>query len=581
MNYILALVIMTFSVSSAWAMSCVDLLSGVNKAAIVQERDSFRDAYKSLAAGETIPAAFQITPANREVSIWVAGEKGGSFSYDGRIVEVRQGASGVEVLFSRKDYNGNYARQAEVVPLSRIDANSVTLRKVVGVEEQQVTVGRFQESIQAGEHVTFIDQFGGLHQRKGRIARLERDQSGKVKSYVLAEDNGMEVMGSISSIDPASIRTFKVEPRQLNASEATLVAELKDALAERRYVSFQAKHGSQIGRYEGWITDVEVGTDGEYLFRVNENKCDLRCGSHKYRLSNIVAASFEARPMLMVRETGEVQNGGRAAAQVVGYSESIRGGTKQSVAISQNLYSELSVFADSKQASGSRLPHELEDLVAPASELRIYFASGERRIRLTVRRSANGSWSFGDTSFDRLSVNESYLDEHFKSRYTLNERDRLEDSRFADRLPAARLRDHMMMIRNGLMKSQVEIEFQSIQKEWSKSIPEDVDNAEVVGLLLHDQGQHFSLNRGFVRDELSPLSEVEAKKLAAIKYLVSNNLVFYSYNAGASQIKMGIYPQGSVKPSSMWLTGYDFGRSLFESMDAAGLQYTNGQWGPK
>lgn len=581
MNYILAFVMMTFSVSTLRAMSCLEHLSGVNKAPIFQELDSFRNIFKSLALGEIIPASFPITPVNREVSFWVQYENGGSSLYEGRILEVRRRLSVIEVVFSRKHHDGNYARKGEVIPISRIDVNTVQIRKVVSLEERQLTVGLFQNSIQAGEHVTFIDQFGGLHQRQGRVASLERDKHGKVTSYVLAEDSGMEVMGSIGSIDPASIRTFEVKPRPLNPIETALVVELKNAFTTRSYVSFQAKRGSKIFRYEGWITEVDLGTDGEYLFRINENKCEFRCGSHKFRLANIVASSFEARPILRVNETGEVQNRGQAAAKVVAYTESIYGGNKKTVVISKNLFSELSVFADSKQASGSRLPFELRDLVEPGFELRIYFSSGDRRVRLTIRRSSNGRWSFGDTSFDRLSVSESYFDEHYQSRYTLNEQNHLEDNRFEDRLPAALLREHMAIIRDVLMKGQVEIEFQDVQKEWAKSIPENVDSAEVVELLLHDQSLYFSLNLGFVRDELSPLDESDAKKLAAIKYLVKSNLVFYSYNAGASNIKMGIYPQGSVKPSYMWLTGYDFGRSLFESMDEAGLQYANGQWGPK
>lgn len=46
-------------------------------------------------------------------------------------------------------------------------------------------------------------------------------------------------------------------------------------------------------------------------------------------------------------------------------------------------------------------------------------------------------------------------------------------------------------------------------------------------------------------------------------------------------MKEGIYPRDSVKPNRMWLTGYNFGESLFKSMEAAGLHYADGKWSPK
>jgi hypothetical protein len=61
----------------------------------------------------------------------------------------------------------------------------------------------------------------------------------------------------------------------------------------------------------------------------------------------------------------------------------------------------------------------------------------------------------------------------------------------------------------------------------------------VVELLLQDQGQRFYLNRGFVRENQTSLTEAQTKNLAAVKYLIRNNLIFYSDNAGASGIKMG------------------------------------------
>lgn len=584
----------TLSTCLAWAISCEDLFTGDNKQvisegvfqsttsrSIIEEQQELRRQFDSLSRGVIAPSAIPATPANREVTMYVSSEKSTSL-YEGRIVGVQSGANGQsEVLLLRKDYNNNYVKPAEAVPLSKIDLKSIGIRKVVSIEEQQVTVARFQAALQAGDHVSYVSQFGGLREEKGRIASIERDQNGIVTSFVLAEDNGSEFMHSIGSVDPVSIKTFKAQPRQLTSAEAILVAELKAAISDRKYVSFRAKSGSKVGQYEGWVTEVEVGTNGEYLFRVNENKCELGCGSHKYKLSDILLESFDSRPSLMVREAGDILNGGRAAAQVIGYFENSQSGSKKSVSVTQSLYSELSVFADSKQASGSRLPYELENLVSPGSELRLYFSSGERSIRLTVRRDASGNWSFGDTAFDRLAVSESYVDIYSKSRYTISERDRLDGSNFEGRLPAARLRNHLSMIRDTLMKGQVELEFQVVQKEWSKSIPEDVDRAEVVELLLHDQGQRFYLNRGFVRENQTSLTEAQTKKLAAVKYLIRNNLIFYSGNAGASGIKMGIYPQGSLEPTSMWLTGYDFGRQLFESMDAAGLQYTNGEWGSK
>ncbi|MCB9027247.1 MAG: hypothetical protein H6625_13080 [Bdellovibrionaceae bacterium] len=248
--------------------------------------------------------------------------------------------------------------------------------------------------------------------------------------------------------------------------------------------------------------------------------------------------------------------------------------------VSESLLKKLSVFADVDQISGQTLPDELESLVDPGKEVRIYFSSGERTIRLTVRRKNDGSWLFGDTAYDLLTIDENYKNYSY-GRYTLNEINHLESSEFEGSLPAARLRDHMSNIRNILMNGLVNMRFQGVQKDWRKSIPEDVDSAVVVELLLADQNQYYHLDRGFVNQRINNLSETQKKTLAAIKYLAANKLVFWSKNAGSSGIKEGIYKQGEVKPSTLWMAGYDFVRAIFDSMETLGVEYTDGDWTKK
>lgn len=586
------MVLSTFLGSSVWGMSCNELVGGSDgtqssaastissaERTILDEQESFRDSIRSLSHGTLPPAYFQPTPVNRIVEMYVTYGEKGITHHEGRIVGARAGADGkAELIFSERDPNGDYSSEIKFFPIANVEAKSASIIKVITIEDQQRTAAQFLTAIQKGQHVSYVSQFGGVREEVGRIRSLEQGRSGRITSFIRVDDNGTEIKESLASVDPASIRIFKVQPRTLNATESDLVRKLYTSVSEGKYVSFRVKNGSHAFIFEGWVTQMNFASNGEYLIGVNRDNCESHCVATKYKLSDIFPESFDDRPTLAVRQTGVGQNQGRAAAQLDAYLQG-----KWTVGheyISQGLYSELSVFAETNQASGASLPRDLEKTVRPGTELRLYFSGGERRVRLTVRRNRDRTWTFGDTAFDRRTISESYFDSNSKSRYTINEKERLEDSRFSDRLPAARLRDHMRSIRDVLMREQVANEFQDVLKEWSKSIPENIYSAEVIELLLHEQGQRFVLNRGFVRTELPALTESQAKQLAAINYLISNKLTFWSYNAGASGIKMGIYPRDSVNPSTLWLAGVDFSRGLLDSMKAAGLKYENGKWVP-
>ncbi len=92
-------------------------------------------------------------------------------------------------------------------------------------------------------------------------------------------------------------------------------------------------------------------------------------------------------------------------------------------------------------------------------------------------------------------------------------------------------------------------------------------------------GREYRLDRGFVEVSDKALTDSQCKILAAIRYLIQHDKMFW--NSNAKLIKgPGIFPRGTKSPV-LQLAGIDFESELFEAMQKAGLEYSNEQWIPK
>lgn len=602
------------SIQSAYAGDpCLEALFDniLKQSAIFQEQELLRRELKELRDGKV--ESISSTPSNRFVNLWITRGNGGS-AVRGRIRGARTGADGNTVLvFIRNSEDGFWSRESEFeISLSNVTVESATLQKVLTKQEMQEVVAHFEASIQQGKLVGFIDMFAGLRVHRGRVIRFEEDQrTGDLTGFVISQEHG-DLFSRLDLVDPDSIVLFEPSPREFSRTENEFIAKARDAIANRKYVTFLARHPQSpiYHRFEGWITEMEINSHGEYMFRVNSNRFQHGRGHHKYHLKYLVPESFREEPRLIaltidqeghrVEEAHSIQIHAYLeesyfrprlvdmSAQSRGYGSSLinritdvgpaRNFSGRPIELSNKLIGELAAFADSHYASGPVLPTELERIVIPGSELRIYFVNGESKIRLTIRRTIDGQWRIGDTSFDRTAVDESYHDQHTETRYSTNERYHLESDQYANDLPANSLRDRLRQIRFRLLREQGDGLFGEMKAEWKKSIPEDIDDYEVMDLLMYAHKVKFYLNRGFMREEPRPLNEHQKKLLSAILFLIRNDMVFWSYNAGASSIKQGIYKRGTVEPKQMWLTGYSLMPALFNAMESSGLEYADGDW---
>lgn len=215
--------------------------------------------------------------------------------------------------------------------------------------------------------------------------------------------------------------------------------------------------------------------------------------------------------------------------------------------------------------------------LTPGTVSRFYFEEGDRRIRLSIWRKEDGSWVCGSTSFDLMTVNESYRNRN-DSFYSTNEYMELTDPRYRNSDPFTHLRFSLSYIHNEMARAVVRDRYEKDYQKWAAAIPEDANNGEIQELLLHSLGLRYNLIRGSYYDPYGRLTDNQVKMLTAIQYLTKNDLTFWSYNAGASGVAEGIYRRGEKSIGNRWLVGYDFDRALFEAMENAGLNYVDGKW---
>lgn len=378
---------------------------------------------------------------------------------------------------------------------------------------------------------------------------------------------------------PESIEFFTITPRALTDGEASLLRQCQTASENKTYVSFKTSRvvhesiSSQL--FEGWISGIELASDGEYFAVLNAD--GKAWGEIRVRLEDIVPESFAT-----FERSGAQKKNDASEIRVSAYAD------EGEVPVSGELLAEFAAFANPHAVSGPELPEALQ-AIGLGSEARYYFGENGNRIRLTIRHNVDDSWSFSHSAYDfgtRGMSESSRFDQmtdkgtKIVSRYALNEQNKFEFYHSHHFLAANALRQVLRPIRTELMRAAVRDRFSESIRSWGGAIPIEMGSfsSDIAVLLMHAHGYEYDLNRGFIARQ-SALSDEENKILFAIDYLVKNRLTFWSYNAGGSGVKSGIYPQGSQVVTSTYMAGYSFEKGLLEAMAAHGLHYADGVWG--
>lgn len=412
-----------------------------------QESERLQWILRSVAEGALPASAIPLTPAGQEVEFYEAPATGQlSIHRKGRIAGARYAEGGqTEILFLNRIAREIYEDRPTPIALSKIEPTGVVrVKKVVTLGMRAITFAKLQEAFQTGCGIRYVDQQVGFIPYQGRVVGLEaRSAPESMRSFDMGFDSG-ETMGmDMRFIDPDTIELFELQPRPLNDIERVLLKQIAVAKTINQYISLKiASIATAPGLlFEGWVTGIAVATDGEYLIRLNPLSAVAMRSQKEHRLSAILADSFEGRP-------------GRNLELEPALSTELSAPTRQ---LSPNidlqeifarLLEGLSPFANPEIVSGQELPAELKAQIRPGEERRLYFASGERQIRLTIRRTNNGDWAFGNTC-DLLYVDEQWRHSDGQ-RYSNMENIGLNSEVAATQLPAALLRRHLRSIRDSL-----------------------------------------------------------------------------------------------------------------------------------
>lgn len=555
--------------------------------------ETLRDAFRRVADGSAEGSTITPTPQNELVSFYQSSATGSSL-VEGRIETVRRNASGtLEVVILERLRNHNepvrdtYSRQ--VIPLSQVQWQNLSVTKILTPAEIDSVRTRIKRALETNQMIRFRD-VQGSYEQIGRVVRIKLDQDGKENSFVLSSSHS-DVHQSFSRIDPDELVIFTPRLRAMNSSERDLFAELSNAKDKKIYVSFEYNGDSDVRKFEGWISAIEINQNGEPNLILDTAYEGRRRGDFRIQMANVVPGTFVENPRLSQERSGaRVVDASAAVRLSVFTSRADRSQTRQ-ISPPAQLMEQLSVFADGDLVSGQKLPPELAQLLTPGNEVRLYFASSESQIRLTIRRDINGAYLIGSTEWDLRFVDESYQRDHdwgFSQssddrRYSLNEWGQMEQSR--GEIPASTIRHYMAQIRARFIKEYVNANHADLIEQLKQAFPEDYRNVSLAEwLLFYSRGWNFSLSQGIISVPVVLPSPSQMKFITAVKYVLNNNKVFYSRNAGASGIALGIYDRGSLaEPERYWLTGYDFAHSLFSAMEKLGLRYdeTEMAWVPK
>ncbi|PWU14546.1 MAG: hypothetical protein C5B49_13035 [Bdellovibrio sp.] len=139
--------------------------------------------------------------------------------------------------------------------------------------------------------------------------------------------------------------------------------------------------------------------------------------------------------------------------------------------------------------------------------------------------------------------------------------------------PAEVLRARMMRIRSKTVRDLVRADFRPVWENWLRSIPLITD--EIVELVLASQGLRYSIESGLERRS-DPIDNDQRRKIAAIKYLIKNNLKFVS----SAQRPFGearIVPR-KTDTDEILHKSFDFWGELLGSLKQFGVEEHDGEW---
>jgi hypothetical protein len=232
------------------------------------------------------------------------------------------------------------------------------------------------------------------------------------------------------------------------------------------------------------------------------------------------------------------------------------------------------------------------DLILPDTEIRFYFRSPTRTVRLTVRRNSDLSWSMANTATQpNYSAHEVDRSGPRQKLFTHGEEVRLaqklSEPSFGEKnssdgltsFPVERFLAQLKSIRYNMLLDAVFAKFSAEILERRKAIEEDVQDQKLLELFLLKRGFTFSVDHGLQKTTRA-LTAREVMLESAIQYLVDHKLSFWSHRIGAIGLATGIYKTGEVSASSLWQSPYDFEQSLFNALQTKGYGYSNGKWTP-
>lgn len=535
---------------------------------------------KSVVFSEAQMNLIKITPPNELVMLMyrVEGKVTGVY---GRVEKVFSDSDGILAL----KVTSVESHISRVIPADRIVFENSFLTKVFTANEQAQTLAKLHEAIEAGKPVSYMDHPYATRPREitGWV-QFAKPPVRETEDLRITLSTGLEMSVRSADIDPASIRIINVIPKPLNATQTILEEALRGAMIRQTQVSFiETSTGQSSGvKFEGRVTGTELSAEGEWLVLVERPSALNRRGdessvdSFKFPLSKIEVETVQVlEPVIKGGGEGS-RGGGELPFRLTAFQGTMLNHSTQ-VTLPDFLLSEIFSYSNLARASEPTQLPKLGQCIMPGQELRVYFRKGDIQVRLTIRRNESGEWSFGDTGWDRIYVNEN-------SGYFTNELNALNDSYHQSKPPAQRLGWSLQVIYHSMLKQVILEQYRGLMERWVKVIPEDIRTSFVAELILRDQGKVFSLERGVEAAGSAPLSEIQMKTLAAIRYLEENNLVFYSSNARASSVELGIYPQtgaGSVTVKRLHMAGYDFESQLTSAMQAKGLEYRDGEWRQK
>jgi hypothetical protein len=134
----------------------------------------------------------------------------------------------------------------------------------------------FENSIQRGRFITYTSYEKSSDSpitKTVKINKVITDRDG-TQSFIYKDSDGLKHTDNYKHIDLNTIRVFEVKPKHLTRTDLNKLKLLEKAFLEKKYVSFRYKNKFNLTSklYEGWVTAVELNSNGEYKITLNSKE---------------------------------------------------------------------------------------------------------------------------------------------------------------------------------------------------------------------------------------------------------------------------------------------------------------------